>query len=387
MSNFIKTKVCVVVASRANYGRIKYLLTAIKEHEQLELQLIVGASLLLDRYGKAVNIIKADGFIPDREIYYNLEGENLLTQAKSTGMGIIELSTAFEQLQPNFVVSVADRYETMATAIAATYLNIPLIHVQGGEVSGNIDDRVRHAITKLADFHFVSTEKSRDRVIRMGENENSVFNFGCPAMDVIQNADKSIDNTIMSKYGGVGSLVDWTKPYILMIQHPVTTSYGSGFSEVNETLKALLKFDSIQKIVLWPNSDAGGEDVSKGIRVFRERNMNRNFHFYKNFSAEDFIRVLSNAVCVVGNSSSFLREGSFLGVPAVVVGDRQNQREHGENVLFANYEDNDIHEKITLQIEHGKYNPSNIFGKGDAGKRIAALIKDLKPNLLKPITY
>jgi len=276
-----KIKVCAVVASRANYGRVKYVLKALQQSPDIELQLIVGASTLLDRFGRAIDIIREDGFEPNKAIYYIVEGETLLTQAKSTGMGVIEISSALEELKPDFVISVADRFETMATAIASTYLNIPLIHIQGGEVSGNIDDRVRHAITKLADFHFVATEKSRERVIKMGEDPNSVFNYGCPAMDVIANSDKAISNEIMKRYGGVGNEVDWAKPYILMIQHPVTTSYGQGFAQVNATLQALTRFPEHQKIILWPNSDAGGEDVSKGIRVFRERHMNSNFHFYK----------------------------------------------------------------------------------------------------------
>ncbi len=382
-----KIKVCVVVASRANYGRVKYVLKALKKIEEIELQLIVGASTLLDRFGKAINIIKNDGFIPNKAIYYTVEGETLLTQAKSTGMGIIELSTALEELSPNFVISVADRYETMATAISATYLNIPLIHLQGGEVSGNIDDRVRHAITKLADFHFVATEESRQRVIKMGEKPENVFNYGCPAIDVIANSDLSISNAHMEKYGGVGREIDWEKPYILMIQHPVTTSYGDGLAQVTTTLEALSLLDNFQKVVLWPNADAGGEDVSKGIRMFRERNMDKNFHFYKNFSAEDFVKVLANAKCAIGNSSSFLREGAFLGIPAVVIGDRQNMREHGDNVIFCSYDKKSILSSLTDQIKHGKYHSSEIFGKGNAGECIAKEIKNLKFSSIKEMTY
>ena len=382
-----KIKVCTVVASRANYGRIKYVLKALQDDPQIDLQLVVGASTLLDRFGKAVNIIREDGFEPVKAVHYIVEGETLLTQAKSTGMGIIELSTALDELKPDYVISVADRFETMATAIAASYLNIPLIHVQGGEVSGNIDDRVRHAITKLADFHFVATEKSRERVIKMGEKPECVFNYGCPAMDVIANSDTSINNELMSRYGGVGQGIDWEKPFLLMIQHPVTTSYGNGLSQVTATLDALTEFDEYQKVVLWPNADAGGEDVSKGIRVFRENNMEKNFHFYKNFSAEDFVRVLANASCAVGNSSSFLREGAFLGVPCVSVGDRQNMREHGDNVKFCSYEKEDIFQSISNQIKHGKYPSSKIFGDGSAGNRIAKEIFKLKYEPLKGITY
>ena len=377
MNILSKRKICVVVASRANYGRVKYLMKAIKEHPKLELQLIVGASTLLERFGKAVDIIKKDGFVPNRAIHYVVEGETPLTQAKSTGLGIVELSTAFEDLKPDIVVTVADRFETIATAIAATYLNIPLVHIQGGEVSGNIDDRVRHSITKLADFHFVASKKSKKRIISMGEDKKNVFNYGCPAMDVIANSNLNISNKIMKKYSGVGIKINWEKPYILMVQHPVTTSYGEGYFQVEQTLLALKKFKLYQKVILWPNIDAGSDDVSKGIRVFRERNRDENFAYFKNFSPEDYIKVLKHAKCVVGNSSSFIREGAFLGVSAVIIGDRQQGREHGNNVVFCDYNKVEIRAKIKKQLNK-KITSDKIFGKGDAGVRIADELSKLK---------
>jgi UDP-hydrolysing UDP-N-acetyl-D-glucosamine 2-epimerase len=373
----MKKQICVVVASRANYGRVKYLMHAIQQHQDLELQLIVGASTLLERFGKAVNIIRADGFEPLRSIHYVIEGETLATQAKSTGLGIVELSSAFEDLRPDMVVTVADRFETMATAIAATYLNIPLVHLQGGDVSGNIDDRVRHAITKLADIHFVASEVSRQRVVDMGEDPRYVFNYGCPSMDVLVHEDLSISNERMARYLGVGVPIDWSKPYILIAQHPVTTSYGQGFKEVSQTLEAVKGIRNVQKVVMWPNVDAGSDDISKGIRHFRELNMREPMYYYKNFSPEDYASVLNNALCCVGNSSSFLREGTFLGVPAVMVGDRQQGREHGDNVVFTGYCREEITAKVHSQIEHGRYEADRRFGSGEASQRIAAELATL----------
>lgn len=371
-------KICVVVASRANYGRVKYLMKAIQEHPELELQLVVGASTLLERFGKAINVIKKDGFTPVRSIHYVIEGETLVTQAKSTGLGIVELSSAFDDLQPDMVVTVADRFETMATAIAATYLNIPLVHLQGGEVSGNIDDRVRHAITKLADIHFVASELSARRVISMGEDSSYVFNYGCPSMDVLAHEDMSISGELMGRYLGVGRPLDWSKPYILMVQHPVTTSYGHGFEEVSQTLQALKSIPDIQKVIMWPNVDAGSDDVSKGIRHFREFNMQEPIYYYKNFSPEDYARVVNNATCCVGNSSSFIREAAYLGVPAVIVGNRQHGREHGENVVFANYDCEEISQQIKAQIAHGRYRANFMFGQGDAGRKIASKLASIE---------
>ncbi len=380
-------KVCVVVASRANYGRVKYLMKAIQDHKNLEIQLIIGASTLLYRFGKAADIIKKDGFEALRKIYYIVEGETLSTQAKSVGLGIVELSTAFEDLKPDIIVTVADRFETMSTAIAATYLNIPLAHLQGGEITGNIDERVRHSITKLSDIHFPATEQSRNRILKMGEDPCSVFNYGCPAMDILVNEELLIDNSIMRHYGGVGHPIDWEKPYLLMMQHPVTTSYGQGLNQINETLFALDKIDNIQKIVLWPNIDAGTDDISKGIRLFRERNQDKPFHYYRNFSPDDYARVLNNAACSIGNSSSFIREGSHLGVPSVIVGDRQEGREHGQNVIFTDYDRAKIQAAIETQLQNGKYKSEKIFGKGDAGLRIAQKLSEVNILNKKKMTY
>jgi UDP-hydrolysing UDP-N-acetyl-D-glucosamine 2-epimerase len=380
-------KVCVVVASRANYGRVKYVLKAIQEHPDLELQLVVSASVLLDRFGNALRVIEKDGFVPLRKVYYVVEGENLEAQAKSTGLGIIELSTLFEDIRPDVVITVADRYETMATAIAASYLNIPLAHIQGGEITGNIDELVRHAITKLSHYHFPATEKSRERLIKMGEEPWRVINSGCPSVDTLCNQDLTISNERMQKYNYVGKSIDFTKPYILMLQHPVTTTPTEGRRQVEESLYAL-KSRPEQKIVMWPNIDAGSDLVSRGIRIFRENNHeDNNYAYYKNFSPEDYNALLNNAVCAVGNSSSFIREASFLGTPTVVVGDRQEGREHGDNVMFTEYDRQKIAECVDIQISHGKYPSSHIFGNGNAGKIIADYLATVELSIHKRMTY
>ena len=176
----MKRKICVVITARPSYSRIRSALYAIQSHPDLELQLIISGSALLPKYGSAIDFILEDGFIPDAQIYHMIEGETLLSSAKSTGLAIIELSSELNKLQPDAVVTIADRYETLATAIAASYLNIPVVHIQGGEVTGSIDEKVRHAITKLSDIHFVSTNKAYERVIAMGENPDSVYVTGCP---------------------------------------------------------------------------------------------------------------------------------------------------------------------------------------------------------------
>jgi UDP-hydrolysing UDP-N-acetyl-D-glucosamine 2-epimerase len=381
-----KRKVCIVVNSRANYGRIKSVLNAIKNHPSLELFLIVGASALLSRFGNVRDIMERDGFYPNSIVYTIVEGENPTTMAKSTGLAIMELATIFENSKPDIVLTVADRFDTMATAIAASYMNIPLAHTQGGEVTGSIDESVRHAITKLSHIHFPATKRAYENVIRMGEPPETVFNLGCPAMDIILNIDLKISANSFEEYTGVGPKINFNKPYIVVLQHPVTTEYGHGYAQIKETLTAVMEI-GIQTVWLWPNVDAGSDDISKGLREFRENNHNSLIHFYKNFAVEDYARLINNCVCLVGNSSSAIREGSLLGVPAVNVGTRQLGREHDTNIIHANYDRVEILNAIKSQIKHGRYIKSHLFGKGDAGKKIAEVLASAELNVQKKLTY
>ena len=381
-----KRKVCVVVNSRANYGRIKTVLTAIKSHPSLELFLVVGASALLARFGNVRDIMERDGFYPNSTVYTILEGETPTTMAKSTGLAIMELATIFENSKPDIVLTVADRFETIATAIAASYMNIPLAHTQGGEVTGSIDESVRHAITKLAHIHFPATDRAYKNVIRMGEPPETVFNVGCPAMDVILDIDLKIPARFFDEYTGVGPKIKFNEPYIVVLQHPVTTEFGRGYVQIKETLAAVKKI-GIQTVWLWPNVDAGSDDVSKGLREFRENYHDSPIHFYKNFAVEDYARLINNCICLVGNSSSAIREGSLLGVPAVNVGTRQLGREHDVNIIHVNYDRIEILNAMKSQIKHGRYTKSHLFGKGDAGKKIAEILASVKLNIQKKLTY
>jgi len=379
-------KVCVVVLSRANYGRIKSALRAIRDHPDLELQLVVGASALLEKYGSAVDIIRKDGFEPDARIHIIIEGENPTTMAKSTGLGLLELPTIFESLRPDVVLTVADRFETISTAIAATYMNIPLAHVQGGEITGSIDDSVRHAVTKLAHVHFPATKLSGERIIRMGEEPGRVHVTGDPAMDILAETSLEIDNDLFKRYGGVGPTLNLKKPYLLVVQHPVTNEYENALAQINETLHAVYDF-KMPTIWLWPNVDAGSDRISKGIRMFREKYGPDFIHFFKNFSVEDYARVMNNSACVVGNTSSSLREGAFLGAPTVNIGSRQNGRERGANVIDVGYDRNAILAAISRQVEHGRYESDHLYGDGKSGKRIADILATCELNVKKRMTY
>jgi UDP-hydrolysing UDP-N-acetyl-D-glucosamine 2-epimerase len=371
-----------VVASRANYARIKTVLEAVRDHPALELQVVAGASALLERFGSSVDVMALDGFSPDAMVRFIIEGENPTTMAKSTGLGLLELPTVFELLQPDIVVTVADRFETIATAIAAAYMNIPVAHTQGGEVSGSIDESVRHAVTKFAHLHFPATELSARRVIAMGEDPESVFNVGCPSIDLAARTDLGLPRDVLEHFGGAGSPIDPDRPFVLMMQHPVTTEYGHGLDQINETLEAVAAV-GMQALVFWPNVDAGSEHVSKGLRLFRETGRANGFHFFRNLPPEVFVKLMAHCACIVGNSSAALREGAFLGTPAVSVGTRQVGRECGRNVVFVDYDKEAIADAIREQAANGRYERDTLFGDGSAGPRIADVLAVARPNIQK----
>lgn len=383
-----KRNICVLVTARPSYSRVKTALKAIDNHPGLNLQLVIASSALLDRYGSAVNYIENDGFTIAAKVFNILEGENLTAAAKTTGIGILELSTVFDNLKPDIVVTIADRFETMATAIAASYMNIPLAHIQGGEVTGNIDEKVRHSITKLADYHFVASEGARERVLRLGEDPDFVFNTGCPSIDLAAEVASSpgFDFDPMKKYGGVGSTIDVQKNYIVVMQHPVTNEYEESRSHVEETLKAIHDL-GIPTLWFWPNVDAGSDGTSKGIRSFRERVPSSNIHFFKNMEPNDFLRLLVNSSCLVGNSSVGIRECAYLGVPVVNIGSRQNRRDRGENVIDVGYSAPDIKGAIQQWMEADRPSSSTVYGGGEAGSNIARLLSELPLVFHKTIKF
>ena len=392
-------KVCVVVGSRANYSSIKSVMRAVRAHPDLTLQLVVGASALLDRFGSVIEVIEADGFVADAKVTMIVEGETPGTMAKSTGLGLIELPTIFEMLKPDVVVSVGDRFETMATAVAASYMNIPIAHTMGGEISGTIDESIRHAVTKLSHVHFPANQQAADRILRMGEQPDTVHVVGCPRIDLvaeIADAEAKAASTA-SKAGkawtpdwlereGAGAPITLNEPFLLVSQHPVTTEYGDGERQIVETLMALETL-RMTTIMLWPNADAGSDDVSRGMRKFREKHRPEYIRFYKNFPVETYVRLMLNCACAVGNSSAPLREGAYIGVPTVNIGTRQGGRDRAANVMDADTDRDAIVAAVRAQIAHGRYPSDHIYGDGGAGERIANILATTPLRVQKRLSY
>jgi len=386
----LEKKVCVFVGSRANYSSIKSVMRQIEAHPSLILQVVAGASALLDRFGRVEKLVRQDGFKIDYSFHSIIEGENPTTMAKSTGLGIVEMSMVLDNLNPDYVVVVGDRFEMMSVTIAAAYMNIRIVHTMGGEVTGTIDESIRHSISKFSHIHFPSSNDARERLIKLGEDPNFVFNFGCPRIDLVKETLKEDSLSYLSSNSrtirGIGKDLDFSKPFLMVSQHPVTTEFGKNRSQMSATLSAINKL-KMQTLLLWPNVDAGSDEISKEIRTFRENESADWLTAYINVPTEFYIHLMNKVTCLIGNSSSGIREGAFIGTPVVNIGTRQNKRERAQNVIDVDYNSNAIVDAITHQIDNGKYDSSNIYGDGSAGKKIAKVISEVHPPLQKVITY
>lgn len=383
--NGARRKVCVVLVDRANYGRLKPVMRAIAEQPELELQVIAAGALVLERFDLPVQVVKNDGFQIDGEIYIELEGSTPATMAKSVGFSVIEFASEFQRLKPDVVLLIGDRYEALGAAIAAAYMNICIAHIQGGEVSGSIDESTRHAISKYAHFHFPSTRRSADYLIRMGERPDTILAVGCPSSDIARGLDRSPDPNLVNHIGS-GAKIDLDQPYLLALFHPTTTEYGGERNQMEELLAAL---DGLQHptVMLWPNIDAGADHISKAIRVFRDRKKPNWLRTITNLNPEQYLKILSRAACAVGNSSSFVRDASYFGTPVVLVGNRQEGRETDEHVVRAAPEAAVLTELIRAQLKLGRYAASALYGDGYVSERIAKALSRLSPYVQKRLHY
>jgi UDP-hydrolysing UDP-N-acetyl-D-glucosamine 2-epimerase len=382
-----KRKILVVLVDRANYGRLKPVLRAIDEHVALELQIVAAGTMVLQRFHKPVEVVKRDGFQVDTEVYLELEGSTPATMAKSVGYGVGEFAGEYQRLKPDIVLLIGDRYETLAAAIAAAFMNICIAHIQGGEVSGSIDESTRHAISKFAHFHFPSTQRAVEYLIRMGENPDTILTVGCPSSDIARKLDQNagLANSIINSTG-VGATIDLRRSFLLVVFHPTTTQFGGERQQMGQLLNALSELQ-LQTICLWPNIDAGSDHISKTIRVFRDQAKPSWLRVITNLPPDDYLKILAAASCAIGNSSSFVRDASFFGTPVVLVGSRQDGRELADHVRTSPPSAKLIVQAVQEQLAHGRYNRSTLYGNGHVSERIAQSLAELTPYVQKRLHY
>jgi len=379
-----RRRILTVLVDRANYGRLKPVMAAIARHPKLELLTICAGTMVLKRFDRPIDLVRADGFEVHGELYLELEGSVPSTMAKSVGFATIEFASEFQKQHPDVLLLIGDRYEALAAAIAGAYMNIPIFHAQGGEVSGSIDESARHAITKLSQFHFPATRRAAEYVMRMGERKDSILGVGCPSSDIAKDVPRPSNQVVNER--GAGAVIDVGAGYLLCVFHPTTTEYG-GEREQMERLLAALQRVAMPTLLLWPNIDAGSDELSKAVRVFRSKHGSDWLRTMTNLSPEDYLSVLAHAACAVGNSSSFVRDASFLGTPVVLCGNRQNGRETDVHVQRVAVDTDVVAAAIKEQVAHGRYPVSQLYGDGKVAGRIAEALAALTPYVQKKLAY
>jgi UDP-hydrolysing UDP-N-acetyl-D-glucosamine 2-epimerase len=363
-------RICIVITARPSYSRVKTVLENLKDN--CHLQIVAAASALVNKYGDVAQQIEADGFTITRRLPCLVETNDPSGMALTTSVALHSLTNVSLDLKPDRVVTIADRYETLATAIAASYMNIPLVHLQGGERTGSIDDKVRFAVSQLADIHCCATEKAASVLVDTNAGGWAIHT-GCPSIDLARRAMGSLKFEIFEEYGGVGPTWEFeARQYAIVLQHPVTDTYKDVGFQIAETIKAVEEF-GMPTFWFWPNPDSGSGKASQELRKWREVGPKIPVHFFRNLSPEHFLNFMFNCAVIVGNSSVAIREGSYMGTPAVNIGNRQKGRERGENVVDAPYDAAKILRAMGYAMGRER-NMSGLYGDGQSGPRIARLI-------------
>ena len=377
-----KRKIIVTTGTRAEYGILRPILREIIKKKNLELILVVTGTHLSKKYGMTINEIKKDKFKIYETFKFLPNDDTGFSVAKSLGEGVIQFAKIFKKVKPDINLILGDRDEMFASAIAAYHMNIPNAHIHGGDVSRNIDEYTRHAITKISNIHFPSTEKSKRRIIKMGENPKFVFLTGSPSIDELRNNKILNKKQFENKYG-----FQVTKNLIVLIQHPVTTQIANTKKHIQNTLKAIEYFGYTTTIIA-PNSDAGSNTIFQNIRHFAK---SHNFvKIFPSLPRSDYLYLIKNCGVLVGNSSSGLIEASYFGTPAVNIGIRQQGRERSKNVFDAKSESVISIKRAILRALKKNTKPSYLYGIGNASQKIVRHLEKIKLNyelIEKQLTY
>jgi UDP-hydrolysing UDP-N-acetyl-D-glucosamine 2-epimerase len=380
--------ICIVLTTRGNYAKMKSTMQAMARHPELQLQVVIGGALLRTDYGDYREVITGDGFTIDGELVYPAEGGTPQSVAQAAAACTAAAGEQFARLAPDMVMVIADRYEALSIAQAALCMNIRIVHLEGGEVSGSIDERIRHAISKLAHLHLVANTDAAARVLRMGEQEPSVFVTGTPTLDLLSALDLEDDGQLRNTLAraGIGSDIDVGEPYLVVSQHPVVTEYAHAEAYFAQTATAIREI-GLPVIWILPNDDAGATALAPVLDGLRVDPAAPPVRTLGSLVVEDYAVLLHKARCLVGNTSSGIREAAFLGVPVVNVGTRQFRRQRGRNVIDVGYDAGEIRVAVMRQLEHGHYPADTLYGDGHAGEAIAGILASAWPDLQKTITY
>ena len=381
----MKRKILYITGTRADYGLMQSVMRKIEEHPKLELEIIVTGMHLMPEFGMTINEIKKDGF-KIHEIDATYGEDNKESMANFVGGFIQLLTKKAKEIKPDLILLLGDRGEMLAGAIVGAYLTIPVAHLHGGEITSTVDEFSRHAITKLAHIHLPATEKSAERIIKMGEDPSNVFVVGAPGLDSILNESLIEPVELSKKYN-----LDLTQPIFIVVQHPVTTEVRAAHEHIRETLEAIVEL-RYQTILIYPNADAGGRGM---IKVIKEYEKYLFINVFKNIPHIEYISLMKIVTAMVGNSSSGIVEAPSFGLPVINIGSRQEGRERAENVIDVDYDKEQIETAIKKALGDENFKEKvkkckSPYGNGKAGVRIADILSKIKIDkklLQKRLTY
>ena len=367
-------KITVVTGTRAEYGLSRSIFKAIERNHSLELAVIVTGMHLMKEFGYSYRLIEEDGFRIEHNTGVVQKDDTGYAMAEAFGRNVISITRALAKIKPDIMMVLTDLGHTLAGAIAASHLNIPVAHVHGGDVSGGIDELIRHATTKFSHIHFPASELSAERLHRMGEEPWRIFMFGAPGIDEIKNSKPIDENDLLGKYR-----LHPREIFVLVIQHPVTTEEDVG-NQIRETISAIQEL-KIRAIIIYPNVDAGGRIIIKEYQKLRSEPY---ISMYKNIPRQDYLSLLRYASCMIGNSSSGIIEAPYFRLPVINIGTRQRNRQRAGNVIDVEYDSrqivNAVKKAISKEFIESLDNITSPYGKGDAGEKMARVLAEIELN-------
>ena len=384
-----KRLVLAVTGIRSEYDIMSSVFAAIQKHPNLELQLVVTGAHLSDAFGLTIKEIKQDGFQIIDEIESLLNSDTASGRVKGLAIQLQGMAQSISRVDPDFLLVLGDREESITTALIGAYMNIPVAHIGGGDrVVGNVDDQIRHAVTKLSHLHFVTNVESEERVIRLGEQSFRVFNVGNPGLDRFVEVPSMPLSELSNR---IGIKLEESEPFLVMLQHVISTEVDHGYEQIKESLEAIKEL-GIKTILIYPNSDAGSQQL---VRAIKEYDSLPFIHVAKNVARQEFVNLLRNASCMLGNSSSGILEAPYLKLPVVNVGNRQRGRLHSENVQFVAHDKYAIMDAVKKAIFDSEYRKTvaaciNPYGEGSSSERIASILASIEIDeglLIKDMTY
>ena len=382
-------KVLAVTGIRSDYDLMSSVYRELNKRERIDFRLIVTGAHLSKLYGETVKNVEADGFRVEEKIETLLNADTISSRVKGLGIQLQGLSQAVRRISPDVLLVLGDREEAMSVALIGAYMNIPVVHVGGGDrVIGNVDDQVRHAVSRLAHIHLVTSYESEERIRRFGEQEFRIFNVGNPGLDRLINTPDLSMREISEE---IGLEIKEGERFLMVIQHVISTEVSEARQQMIATMEAVRE-SGYKAIVIYPNSDAGGQEI---IKVINEYKHLKDIVVAKNLERSLFVNLMRRCSCLIGNSSAGIMEAPLLRLPVINVGNRQKGRLHAENVIWVNHDKDKIldalHRSLSdLQFLKSLENCANPYGDGNSAKKIADIIESLEISqelLIKDITY